>query len=212
MIGTATVFLSFFSFFLPPSLQEGIFNYISLSHWSWPSICWSYRSLLECLSYPPPFSTCYKLWQTMWYDLGVISSLMRPDCQLRAFNAEVTTSLRIAHPPCPHSCPLCWSFCLGRLGGLSLRVCYFPLQWPWLAEDKIVLGDAFQQLGPSLLILWCFFFLGVGLELDMKWAGLCQILQPHNSPSKSCCPAPRTKRKVLISSEPFSDLLSLVLC
>ena len=43
----------------------------------------------------------------------------------------------------------------------------------------MVLGDASQQLGPSLLILGRFFFLGMSLGLDMKWAGLCQILQPH---------------------------------
>ena len=32
----------------------------------------------------------------------------------------------------------------------------------------MVLSDASQQLGPSLLILGRFFFLGMGLELDMK--------------------------------------------
>ena len=36
---------------------------------------------------------------------GVIPSLMRPDCQLRAFNAEVTGSSTIALSPCSHSCP-----------------------------------------------------------------------------------------------------------
>ena len=40
----------------------------------------------------------------------------------------------------------------------------------------MVLGDASQQFGPSLLILRRFFFLGMGLGLDMKWAELCQIL------------------------------------
>ena len=40
----------------------------------------------------------------------------------------------------------------------------------------MVLSDASQQLGPSLLILGRFFFLGVGLGLDMKWAEFCQIL------------------------------------
>ena len=70
----------------------------------------------------------------------------------------------------------------------------------------MVLGDASQQLGPSLLILGHFFFLGVGLGLDMKWAGLCQILQPHNSPLKSYCLAPRTEMRVLMSSEPLSGL------
>ena len=99
-----------FPFFLPflihlPLFQEGIFSYIFPSHWCWPSICWSYRSLLECLSHLPPSSTCCKLWQTRWYYLGVIPSLMRSDCQLQAFNVEVTASTKIAPPPCPHSCP-----------------------------------------------------------------------------------------------------------
>ena len=96
---------SFSSSFSPSPLLEGIFRYISPSHWSWLSICWSCRSLLECLSHPPPSSTCYELQQIRWYYSGVISSLMRPDCQLRAFNAEVTASPRIAPPPSPHSCP-----------------------------------------------------------------------------------------------------------
>ena len=30
---------------------------------------------------------------------------MQLDCQLQAFNAEVTASPRIAPPPCPHNCP-----------------------------------------------------------------------------------------------------------
>ena len=30
---------------------------------------------------------------------------MRPDCQQRAFNAEMTASPRITPPPRPHSCP-----------------------------------------------------------------------------------------------------------
>ena len=37
--------------------------------------------------------------------LRVISSLMRLDCQLRVFNAEVTAFPRIAPPPRPHSWP-----------------------------------------------------------------------------------------------------------
>ena len=45
----------------------------------------------------------------------------------------------------------------------------------------MVLGDASQQLGPSLLILGRFFFPSMGLGIDMKWTGLCQILQPHNN-------------------------------
>ena len=73
---------------------------------------------------------------------------------------------------------LCWSFYLGRLGGLSLGVCCFLLPWPWLAKDRTVLGDDSQQLGPSLLILEHFFSLSVGLELDTKWVGLAKSFGP----------------------------------
>ena len=89
------------SFYLsPPSLflfLEGLLCYIFPPHWSWPSICWSCRLpleclSLECLSHLLSSSTCCELQQTRWYCSGAISSLMRPDCQLRAFNAEVTAS------------------------------------------------------------------------------------------------------------------------
>ena len=42
----------------------------------------------------------------------------------------------------------------------------------------MVLGGASQQLGPSLLVLGRFFFLGVGLGLDMKWAGVATSFGP----------------------------------
>ena len=82
-------------FFLPLTLGGHFPLYISPSHWSWLSICQSYRSLLECLSHSPPSLTCCELQQTRWYYSEVISSLMWSDCQLRAFNAEVTASPRI---------------------------------------------------------------------------------------------------------------------
>ena len=37
----------------------------------------------------------------------------------------------------------------------------------------------------------------------------CQILWPHNSPSKSCCPAPRVGRRILMSSGPCHGWSSL---
>ena len=46
----------------------------------------------------------------------------------------------------------------------------------------MVLDDASQQLGPSLLILRRFFFFGVGLGLDMKWAGLAKSFGPTITP------------------------------
>ena len=42
----------------------------------------------------------------------------------------------------------------------------------------MVLGDISQQLGPSMFILGRFFFIGVGLGLDMKWAGLAKYFGP----------------------------------
>ena len=74
--------------------------------------------------------------------------------------------------------PLCWSFYLGRLEGLSSGVCHFLLSWPWLAKDRVVLGDVSQQFGPSLFVLRRFFFLGVGLGLDMRWAGVARPFGP----------------------------------
>ena len=46
----------------------------------------------------------------------------------------------------------------------------------------MVLGDASQQLEPSLLTLGRFLFLGVGLRLDMKWAGLAKSFGPTITP------------------------------
>ena len=113
------------------SLLEGIFRYISPFHWSWPSICWLCRSLLDCLSHPMPSSTCCELQQTRWHYLGVISSLMRSDYQLWAFNAEVTTSPRIAPPPCPHSCPLMLVLLFGTTGRAAFEVVLlFPFVTP----------------------------------------------------------------------------------
>ena len=43
--------------------------------------------------------TCYELQQPRWYCSRVISSLMWPNHQLWAFNAEVTASPGIALPP-----------------------------------------------------------------------------------------------------------------
>ena len=79
--------------------------YILLFSSSWPFICRLRRSPLECLSHPALPSTCCE-WQWLaWHCSGVIPSLMRPDCQLRAFNAVVTGSSTMVLLPCSHSCP-----------------------------------------------------------------------------------------------------------
>ena len=110
-----------------PLFMRFLLLYILLLHLSWQSICWSYRSLLEYLSHPALSSTCYELQQIRWHCSGVIPSLMRPDCQLRAFNAKVTDSSIISPPPCPHSCPpmLVLSFGTTRRAALD-GVLLFP--------------------------------------------------------------------------------------
>ena len=88
-----------------PLFVRSLWLYILLLPSSWPSICRLRRSPLECLSHPALPSTCCELQWTAWHCSGVIPSLMQPNCQLRAFNAEVTGSFTIALSPCSHSCP-----------------------------------------------------------------------------------------------------------
>ena len=89
----------------PPLHEISLVIYILLLPSSWSSICRLRRSLLECLSHPAFPSTCCELQWATWHCLGVIPSLMRPDSQLQAFNAEVTGSSTIVLSPCSHSCP-----------------------------------------------------------------------------------------------------------
>ena len=111
--------------------MRSLLLYILLLHSSWPFICWSCRSLLEYLSHRTLSSTCCELQQTMWHCSEVIPSLMQPDYQLRAFNAEVTTSSIIAPLPCPHSCPPMLVPSFGTTGRVALDgVLFFPSMTP----------------------------------------------------------------------------------
>ena len=107
---------------------------------------------------------------------------------------------------------LCWSFSLGWQGGLPLRVCCLFLQWPRFAKDGMVLGEASQQPWAFIIYPWTFPFSRCGPWVWYETGRACQIFRPHNSPSKSCCPTLRTKRRVLMFSGPFTGLSSLVLC
>ena len=79
-------------------------------------------------------------------------------------------------------------FCLECLERLSLRACRSSFSRFRLAEDRIVLGDALWQLGLSLLILECFFLLGVGLGLRMKWAETTEFFDPTIIPQNPAAP------------------------
>ena len=76
----------------------------------------------------------------------------------------------------PMAGPLGLELPLGCSRGLPLATWHFPLLWFWSAEDRVVLGSISWQYGFPLFVLGHFFLLGMG----MKWAGLCQILQPHS--------------------------------
>ena len=79
---------------------------------------------------------------------------------------------------------------LGSSRGLPRATWRLPLLWFWFAKDRVVLGSIFWQSGFPLFVLGHFFLLDVGLGLDMKLAEVSRSLWSHNSPSKSCCPAP----------------------
>ena len=119
------------SFSISLFFVRSLLLYIILLCSFWSSICWSCRSPLECLSYQAPSSTCCELQQTRWHYSGVIPSLMRPDCQLRAFNAELTASPIIAPPPYPHSCPPVLVLLFGTTERAALEgVLFFPSMTP----------------------------------------------------------------------------------
>ena len=90
-------------------------------------------------------------------------------------------------------------FLLGAFWGLFLMTCRSSLLGFWDAEDRIVLGYISRPFGLSLLVL------GNYSPRRGPWALMesgprSQILWPHNNPSKSCCPDPRTERRVLMTS------------
>ena len=85
----------------------------------------------------------------------------------------------------------------------------------------MVLSDASQQLGPSLLTLGRFLFLSVGLGLDMKWAGLAKSFGPTKTNktfifrlnwliNMKQCPfvLRKTPKKILQMRPPFSSQVS----
>ena len=55
-----------------------------------------------------------------------------------------------------------------------------------------------------------FFLLSVGLGFEMEWAEASRTFWPHNSTSKSCCPAPQAGRRILMFTGLNRSRLSLV--
>ena len=103
------------------------------------------------------------------------------------------------------------SFFLGCSRRLPSIACCSSLLGSGLAENKIVFGDVSKPFGLFSFVLGHFFLLGVGLGLSMKWARVIKFFVPTITPSKSCCPAPQTERRILVSSGLYHGLSSLVL-
>ena len=82
----------------------------------------------------------------------------------------------------PMANPLCLSFFLGCFAMLPLMACCFSLLWSRFAENRIVLGNASRQFGPSSFVLGHFFFLGVGLGLSIKWVEVAKFFDPTIAP------------------------------
>ena len=93
---------------------------------------------------------------------------------------QLILELLFHYTPMADSLHLC--FPLGRSGRLPLVACRFFLLWSRFAENRIVLGNVSWQFGPSSFVLGHFFLLDVGLELDMKWAGVVKFFGPTIAP------------------------------
>ena len=138
----------------PPLREISLVIYILLLPSSWPSNCQLRRSPLECLSHPTLPSTCCELQWAAWRCSRVTPSLMRPDCQLRAFNAEVTGSCTIALSPCSHSCPFILVPSFGGWRGWLQWIAYCPFfSGQELPRTRRSSAISPSSCGPSLVIL-----------------------------------------------------------
>ena len=99
---------------------------------------------------------------------------MRPDCQLQAFNAEVTASSRIVPPPCPHSCPTVLVLLFGTTGRIVFEGVLLSPSVTLVGRGQDGPRRCLPAAWAFLVHLGHFFFLSVGLGLDMKWVGLAK--------------------------------------
>ena len=106
------------------------------------------------MSHPTLSSTRCELQWAAWRCSGVTPSLMPPDCQLRAFNVEVTGSCTIALSPCFHSCPSTLVPPFGGWRGWLRWIAYCPFfsrqESPRTRRSSAISPSS---CGPSLVIL-----------------------------------------------------------
>ena len=175
MVRTATIFLFFFLVVFGGPLMLYTF---------FPLILAIHLLIMQVATWVPVPSAAFfnLLWvaATRWYCSGVISSLMRQDCQLWAFNTEVTASPGIAPPPHPHIWSTVVVFLFGMPGEAVLES--VPLS-PSMTSVCRGQGCPWQRL----LADWTLFvhprtFLlpqyGHWAWYEMGWG--CHILRPHS--------------------------------
>ena len=138
---------------------------------------------------------------------------MQPDCQLWAFNAEVTGSFTIALSPCSYSYPPTLVPSFGNdgegCGGWCIALPFHDTSSSRTWQSSAISPNS---IGPFLVILRRFLPRPGLLGLIFEMGQGTQVLWPHNSPSKSCYPEPRMGRRVLMSSGYLTGLSSLVIC
>ena len=110
---------------------------------------------------------------------------MRPDCQLRAFNAEVTGSPIMVLSPCSHSCPPMLIPLFGDDGeGCSGWRTTLSSQGTGLSRTWCSLAISPSSFGPSLVILGRFSPRLGPCTYHSKWAGVpksfCPTIAPQN--------------------------------
>ena len=108
---------------------------------------------------------------------------MRPNCQLRAINAEVTSSFTIAFSPCSHSYPPTLVPLFGNdgegCGGWRIALSSQDTSSPRTWRSSAISPNSF---GPSLVILGCFPPRLGSWAYYSKWAGTPRSFSPTIAP------------------------------
>ena len=145
--------------------------------------------LLTLVSHPCPYLSARPIDHSFWCSVsccGPDSTVQRSrphkwgqgiSCGYLIRRWQLLLKLLFYHAPMAG--PLGSKLPLGCSRGLPLVAWRFPLPWFWFVEDRVVLGSISWQSGFPLFVLKHFFLLGVGLGLDMKWAGVPKSLVPQ---------------------------------
>ena len=86
--------------------------------------------------------------------------------------------LGLSLPHSPMASPYGLESLLRSSSGLPRATWRVSLPWFWPAEERVVLGSTIWWSGFSSFVLGHFFLLGMGLGLDIKWAGVPRSFGP----------------------------------